>query len=272
MSDPGSTPRGGVAPTTAARNGPAWGERADDWADLCAGLSRPAWEAVVAATGIGAGTRVLDVGCGSGEFCQLAAARGATTSGIDAAERMIAIARRRLPHADLRVGAMESLPWDDDSFDVVTGFNSFQFAADLVAALVEAKRVARPGGRVAICNWGRRDDSQLFEVLAPVRDLAGPGPSGQAPAVGEPGVLEQLARRAGLDPLSAGEVDVPQELADRATLERALLAPGGVVRAALARSGERVVRETIAAAATPFRRPDGSYRLLNRFRYLIAGA
>jgi trans-aconitate methyltransferase len=64
------------------------------------------------ATGIGEGVSVLDVGCGSGEFCELAAARGARVSGIDAAAGLIEVARRRLPEADLRVGAIEQLPDD----------------------------------------------------------------------------------------------------------------------------------------------------------------
>ena len=59
---------------------------------------------------IGAATRVLDVGCGSGDFCALALDRGATVSGIDASPAMIEIARRRAPGADLRVNAMERLP------------------------------------------------------------------------------------------------------------------------------------------------------------------
>src|SRR5687768_5232806 len=94
------------------------GARAGDWAELCAGLSRPAWEAVADATGLGPAIRVLDIGCGSGEFCRLAVGRGATVCGIDAAGPMIEIALRRTPGADLRVGAMERLPWDDRTFDV----------------------------------------------------------------------------------------------------------------------------------------------------------
>ena len=139
------------APTTAAIHGPRWGARAADWATLAAPFSAPAWEAVAEATGIGAGTRVLDVGCGSGEFCRLAAARGAVVSGIDAAEGMIDVARRQVTAADLRVGAMESLPWDDDSFDLVCAFNSLQFAADPIVVLAEATRVVRRGGQVALC-------------------------------------------------------------------------------------------------------------------------
>jgi ubiquinone/menaquinone biosynthesis C-methylase UbiE len=105
---------------------------------------------VADATGIGAGTRVLDVGCGSGELLSLAAGRGGVVSGLDAAEGHD---RDRLPAADLHVGPMERLPGDDDTFDVVTGFNAFQFAADMVVALREAARVARGGGLVAVCNW-----------------------------------------------------------------------------------------------------------------------
>jgi ubiquinone/menaquinone biosynthesis C-methylase UbiE len=101
---------------------------------------------------------VLDVACGSGEFCELAAARGAQVSGIDAASGLVEIAKRRLPDADLRVGPIARLPWRDENFDLVTGFNAFQFAADFVAALTEAGRATRRGGRVAICNWGRIED------------------------------------------------------------------------------------------------------------------
>lgn len=262
------------APTSAAINGPRWGARAADWAELTARISTPAWQAVAEAVGIGRNSRVLDVGCGSGEFCRLAAARGAEVSGIDAAEGMIELARRSVPDGDLRVGALEILPWPNDSFDVVTGFNAFQFAADLVAALAEARRVASRGGRVAICNWSALERSQLLAVFSSLRELQpppAPGPPSNPPAIGEPGVLEHLARQAGLDPLSTADVDVPFETPDRATLERALTATGGVTPA-IEQSGEESVRRALVEAAAPFRRPDGSYRFENRFTYLIAEA
>jgi SAM-dependent methyltransferase len=263
------------APTTASIHGPRWGARAAVRAELYAGISIPAWEVVMEATGIGAGTRVLDVGCGSGEFCQLAAARGAAVSGIDAAEGMIEVASQLLPDADLRVGAMERLPWEEGSFDVVTGFNAFQFAADFVAALAEARRVARPGGLVAICNWGRPHHRQLLAVTGRLQKLRPPAPPGpmppEPPEIGEPGVLEDLARRAGLRPREAHEVDVPYEAPDQERLERGLLAGGNLVPT-IEHSGEDAVRKAIVEAAEPFRRPDGSYRFENRFRYLIAVA
>jgi SAM-dependent methyltransferase len=263
----------GTRVTTAAIHGPRWSARADDWAALAAGISQPAWEAVVEATGIREGTRLLDVACGSGELCRLAASRGAIASGIDAAAGLIQVARRLGTNLDLRVGSMEELPWEDASFDVVTGFNAFQFAADFVGALAEARRVTRPGGRVAVCNWGRPEDNRLFEVMRPLRDLHPPTgrPATEPPATGDPGVLEGLARDAGLQPLLADEVDAPFEAADDERLVRALLSPGNAV-AAVDHSGEDVVGTAILAAAAPFRRPDGSYRIENRFRYVICAA
>jgi SAM-dependent methyltransferase len=224
---------------------------------------------------MGEGTRVLDIGCGSGEFCRLAASRGSVVSGIDAAEGMIQIARRLVPHGDFRVGAMELLPWSDASFDLVTGFNAFQFAAEMTAALAEAKRVASPGGQVAICNWGSLEERELFAVFGALGELQPPDPPGaprsDRPAVGEAGVLESLAREVALAPRQSGVIDVPYEVPDLETLERAVLAGAGF-HSAIEHAGKETVRKTIAAAAAPFRRRDGSYRFENRFRYLVAGA
>ena len=68
-----------------------------------------------------------------------------------------------------------------------------------------------------------------------------------------------------------GAVDVPYEAPDLPTLERALLEGGGVLPA-VEHAGEQVVHDAIVSAAAPFRRPVGSYRFENRFRYLIAGS
>jgi SAM-dependent methyltransferase len=96
-------------------------------------------------------------------------------------------------------------------FDVVTGFNSFQFAPDMAAALAEADRVLRPGGRVAVCNWGAPDRNGLYPVTRAVQNLH-PAPTlvPRRP-VGEPGVQEGLLRQAGLTPTAAGTVAVPYE-------------------------------------------------------------
>ena len=135
---PSTAPATGSAP----RWGPLWGSRPADWA-FNEDQQRPAYEAALERVTVGPGTRVLDVGCGAGAFLCIVAERGGVPHGIDASESLAAFARERLPNADLRVGEMESLPWGDDSFDLVTGFNSFFFANDMVAAC--ARRAASRG-------------------------------------------------------------------------------------------------------------------------------
>jgi hypothetical protein len=106
----------------------------------------------------------------------------------------------------------------------------------------------------------------LSELQPPAAEEPAPN---TRPAIGEPGVLEELARAAGLAPRRAGDVEVPYEAPDLPTLERALLAGSGFLPA-VEHAGAQAVHDAIAVAAAPFRRPDGSYRFENRFRYLIA--
>jgi ubiquinone/menaquinone biosynthesis C-methylase UbiE len=62
------------------------------------------------------GTRLLDAGCGAGLLALLASFRGAEVSALDASPGLLAIARQRLPHADVREGDLEALPFADGSF------------------------------------------------------------------------------------------------------------------------------------------------------------
>jgi SAM-dependent methyltransferase len=246
----------------------AWSAAAAGWEEHWAGFAAPAREAIAHA--IEPGASVLDVGCGSGELCELAAARGARVSGIDAAASMVELARRRVPEADIRVGPAERLPWPDDSFDLVTGVNVFQFAPDFVAALTEAARVTRRGGRVAISNWGRMKDQEALAISEPFSERSRGLPRSDPIPIGDPGVLEDLARRAGLTPERADEIEVPYGFADRAALERAVRALAPVHEVA-PEDVDPAVAEALERAE-PYRRPDGSYRFDNRFRYLIARA
>src|ERR671923_2776696 len=138
---------------SAARWGPLWGARADDWART-EEQQLPAYAEALRRVGLEPGDRVLDVGCGTGVFLGLVAERGAKPCGIDASEALLELARRRVPGADLRMGDMQFLPYGDDGFALVTGFTSFFFAADLVAALREAGRVARPAAPGGGQGWG----------------------------------------------------------------------------------------------------------------------
>jgi SAM-dependent methyltransferase len=251
--------------------GRRWGAGAAARAEHFAGMSRPAWEVVADATAVGPGTRVLDVACGSGEFGVLAAARGARVAGIDAAGAMIDLAGVALPGGDLRVGSLERLPWPDAAFDVVTGFNAFQFAPDIVSALREAARVLRPGGLLAVCNRGRPGQNDLHGPTRAVQALD-PAPTlvPRRP-IGEPGVLEAMLRAAGLTPGASGDVAVPYAPADEVTLLRGLLSAGNI-GAVVECAGLDAVRRVLVDGSAPYRRADGSYLFCNTFRWVVGAA
>ena len=248
-----------------------WGARARDWAEVQESTVLSLYEAVIDRSEIGHGTAVLDVGCGTGLFCRLAAARGARSSGLDATPALIAIARERVPAADFHIGEMEELPFRDGSFKLITGFNSFQYAANPTHALREARRVAREGAQVVVAAWGKPQDCEITALLAALHPFLPPPPPG-APgpfALSEDGALEALAAQAGLDPLQLAEVETVWDYADEATALRGNLSSGPFVRA-INRSGEERVSEAIRLALVPFRSTDGHVRLHNKFRYLIA--
>jgi SAM-dependent methyltransferase len=206
-------------------------------------------------------------------FLRAAADEGAEVYGLDASEALLELARARVPEADLRLGDFESLPYGHDFFDVVAGFNSFFFAVDLVGALREAGRVARPGAPVVIQVWGRHERCDLEAMKAVARPFMPPRPPDAPPEpdLSAPGVLERLASEAGLEPQSAFDLSWAYEFADEDELGRAMLAPvglGDLVGAA--REGE--VRQQIVDALASCRTPDGAYRLENEFHVLIASA
>ncbi|TDE92692.1 class I SAM-dependent methyltransferase [Occultella glacieicola] len=238
-----------------------WSELATEWAAHWGAVAAPVHERTIAATGIVPGTRVLDVGCGSGEFLATLEATGAVVSGADPAPAMLELARRRVPGADVRRAGFERLPWPAASQDVVTGVNALQFAPDTTDALAEAARVLRPGGLVAIANWAEAALNDLDAIEAALAAHAGeePGPDGDLRIAGG---LEDALAEAGLRVREAGVVDVPWQVPDDALLVRAvLLGEDRATRAARA--------ATVLAAARRFRTPDGGYRLVNRFRFAV---
>lgn len=270
-------------PSSAERNGMAWGARARDWGGTEA-QQVPTYEEAVRRAGIGAGQTVLDIGCGTGVFLRVAADHGATVCGIDASEALLEIARERVPDADLRVGDLQRLPYVDDCFDVVCGFNAFFFADDMVAALREAGRVARPGAPVVIQVWGRPEAFDLRYMKDVLADFAPPRPErsgGEAAGrdggrldpttLWQPGVLEALAAEAGLVPERAFDVQWAYEYADEASLTRGMMSAGGF-GAIVGADRQDAARAAIVEALAVCRTPDCGYRLENEWHYLIARA
>jgi SAM-dependent methyltransferase len=257
---------------SASRWGSLWGARPADWA-LSEDLQVPTYEAALRRVGLESGQRVLDIGCGVGSFLRLVATRGGEPHGIDASEALVAFARTRLPDAELRVGEMEDLPWDDDTFDLVTGFNSFFFANDMVAALREAGRVAKPGAPVVIQVWGAHERCDLEAMKQIARPFLPPRPPDAPPDpdLSRPGALEALATQAGLTRESEFDTTWALEYPDAETLGRAMIAVAGLAILA-GPEREHDLKTAIIDGLIPYRRADGSYRFSNEYHYLFARA
>ena len=111
------------------------------------------------------GESVLDVACGVGAVAARAARTGAVVTGIDLAPRMIERASRRREPVHWIVGDCQSLPFDDDSFDVVVSSFGVIFAPDPKRAAAELSRVCR--GRLAITAWIADPGRDLWQGCAP---------------------------------------------------------------------------------------------------------
>ena len=152
----------------------------------------------------------------AGRFC----------SGIDASQRLVAVARDRNASADIRVGDLHALPWGDAILDVVTSFRGvWGTTADVVG---EIRRVLVPGGRVGLTVWGHLKASPGFWAMAPFALAAAPEVENQAAmlALGRPGAGEELLARHGFVDIERIDVPFVAEFADPDIYARAMASTG----------------------------------------------
>jgi SAM-dependent methyltransferase len=130
-----------------------WQRAAEYYGDAFGALTSQTAPALLDTVQAGRGTRLVDVACGPGFIAQAAVERGAAVIGIDFAPAMVGLARHRHPAVDFREGDAQQLPLDDSSVDaVVMNFGMLHLARP-DAAIAEAARVLRPGGRYAFTVW-----------------------------------------------------------------------------------------------------------------------
>jgi SAM-dependent methyltransferase len=114
--------------------------------------------------GIENGSRVLDVGAGTGALTAELVRRQANVSAVEPSPEFTATLQRRFPGVDARRGGAEQLPWADESFDAALAQLVVAFMSDAHAGIAEMRRVVRPGGVVAVCMW-TRDDMELLAAI-----------------------------------------------------------------------------------------------------------
>lgn len=251
--------------------GPLFGQRAGDWAETWEGpkgWGTPVYEYVLDRAQVSDGSEVLDCGSGAGRFARMAADLGARVSGIDASAELVDIAAERTPKGDFRVGDLETLPWGDESFDLVTGFSVFQFADDKVQALSEAGRVSR--GPVAVVVPTRISESGLAEAFKPLFPLFPPEGLARLKqsgifALSEPGRLEEVLAAAGMEVEESTDIECPAVFENVETAVRAFVGAGPTMLA-ISHSGEKQVAEAVRDGIGPYTDPQGQVTLPGWYR------
>jgi SAM-dependent methyltransferase len=177
-------------------------ERWGDWFERNSG-NLSGW--MCDAAGVGPGRHVLDLACGPGPLATLAAERVRPDGRVvatDLSPDMVAITARKKQRLDLDnlevlEMDMQALTFPDASFDAVTCRFGLMFCPDPVRGAAEARRVLRPGGRIAIAVWDVPAKNPFFTAISGVLGefVAMPPPDPTAPGVfrlAPPGELERV--------------------------------------------------------------------------------
>ncbi|HVM40234.1 MAG TPA: methyltransferase domain-containing protein [Acidimicrobiia bacterium] len=182
-------------------------------------IGKPVSDALMAAAALRDGEEVLDVACGTGVATRRAAdavGRDGRVVGLDVAPDMLDVARSVTTATPIewREGDAASLPFPDATFDVVLSQMGLMFVEDKAAALREARRVLREGGRCVVNTPGAIQP--LFEIMdeALARHIS-PDLAGFVRVVfsmDDPQELEGLLKEAGFSDVTAGTVDVDLRL------------------------------------------------------------
>lgn len=240
-----------------------------DWA-------APLYQRVLDRVGACPGRTLLDLGCGAGELCRMAADLGAQVTGIDHDRGEIQHAAALVPDGAFDVGDVLALPYPAAGFDSVVCVQSIMHVANPLTALREAARVARPGAPVVVTVWGKEEDCHIREFGRTLSGLL-PRPNARPnardsttspPPLSADGRLERLATLAGLGVAEVGEVVCPFSYPDEDSLLRDLL-DSGLGRQAMRVASPAGVRRAVVAGLADYRTASGGYRLDNTFRYLV---
>jgi SAM-dependent methyltransferase len=169
--------------------------------------------ALISASGVQAGRRALDVGCGTGALAgALSDLLGAEhVTAVDLSKPFAEACASRLPGVRVEVGAAEALPFGDDSFDVTLSQLVVNFMDDARAGLGEMRRVTRPGGTVAAAVWDYVEGMTLlrhFWDAAVALDAAAVSLDEAHMPYSRPDELERLWRHAGLEAVTGSALNV----------------------------------------------------------------
>jgi SAM-dependent methyltransferase len=221
----------------------------------------------MAATGISAGSAVLDIGCGTGETTRAAArlASGGSAVGIDLSGDMIAVARSRaagIPNVSFVRGDAQVHPFADAAFDCAISRTGSMFFADPGRAFANIARALRPGAPLTLLTWQPPADNEWIGAIA--RALTGglpPAPPPGAPgpfSLSDPSVVRAVLAGAGFVGVEVTGLSAPmyvgRDVDDAHTFVLGLL---GWMLAGRDEAGRRAASDELRATLADHLTPDG---------------
>ena len=250
--------------------GKLWGKRPNDWASIQEPTGDSGYEHALQSLKIKPTQTLLDVGCGTGYFSDLAYKQGVDVTGIDASEEFIKQAKKRNTEINFSSGEMEELPFEDNTFDFVCGFNSYQYAANIKNALSEAKRTLKDKGKLVVMIWGNKEDCEAFTYLKAIGRLLPPPPLGAAGpfALSENRLLEKTLEEVGFKIIGNNDVSAIWDYPSAEIAVRGLLSAGPVAKAINNSSFEKVY-DAVAADIQAYIQQNGSVIYKNKYRVVI---
>jgi SAM-dependent methyltransferase len=239
-----------------------WGEKAGTYGLLTGRITARLVEPLLDAAAVAAGMRVLDVGTGPGYAARRAADRGAVATGVDIADEMVALARRRNGAIRFLRADAEALPFSDSSFDALVGNLVVNHLPQPQRAVLEFVRVLRRGGAVALSTWDLPERNRFVGILVDALAECGVAGPREAPAGPDPyrfaddDELRALLRGAGFADVEIRSVSLTHRVRDADELWQGLL--GGSVRTAALVTRQtpgtrRKVREAVERLAERYR-------------------
>lgn len=247
-----------------------WGRHAMNWGEIQEPQGRDGYHYVLNALPQTTPLKLLDIGCGTGFFCRLAAAKGIDVTGIDASRVSVDIAKQHLSATRFFTGNMEKLPFEDSLFDVVCGFNSFQYADCLERALLEAKRVLKIGGNLIILVWGNQALCEIAILLRSIYALLSfPAPHGPGAFVlSENQLLENALSTCGFSAITTTAIPAEWSYPDVETAVKGLMSLGALSEA-IDQNGMKKTREMVLKQLLSYCRSDGTIVIKNQYKAII---
>lgn len=238
----------------------AWEQAAAKYESSFATATGAFVPALLDAADVRNGVAVLDVACGPGVVAAAAAARGAACRGVDFSKAMLRVAGARHPGIAFDLGDAEALPYPDAGFDAVVSNFGIHHVPRPHLALQHARRVLRPGGRLAFTVWAAPAENVAWRLVFDAVRRCGDMGASKAPAPGGAFRGDEDCRQAlmaaGFEAIACARVDAVWRHVDARALLAALQS-GTARMAALIAAQPAPVQEAIIAdieqSAEPFR-------------------